>query len=153
MVPGDRIFCAFVEPLRPKDVFNDWPLHATIIPWFRTDMDDRELVRELRDRLGRLSPFRAVMGGEAKFGRRRKSVTLVQTPTPLTTIEHEARDLLHELGAWIVDESIKQRRDYRPHITAQRSGRLHAGDSFDVRAIYIVEQKGDHKQVTSRIDI
>jgi 2'-5' RNA ligase len=153
MTPGDRIFCLLIEPKQASETFSDWPLHLTIIPWFRTGTASEQLAAELHQRLGELQPFDVVVDGEAKFGARKRLVNLVAEPTPLHFIEHAARGLLHKLDAWLVDESTRQRRPFRPHVTEQASGRLHTGDSFRVEALYFVEQKGDYKEIVSKIQL
>jgi 2'-5' RNA ligase len=151
MVPGDRLFCAFVDSREAGDTFSDWPLHLTIVPWFRTATSSEELGGELRRRLQWLGPFQVVVEGEAKFGAKRRLVSLVAEPTPLRSIEHEVREMLHEHAAWLVDETTRVRRPFRPHVTAQRSGRLQDGDAFMCEALYIVEQKGGYKEVVNKI--
>jgi 2'-5' RNA ligase len=153
MIPGDRLLCLFVEDKRSGDTFSEWPLHLTLVPWFRTDVRSEDLGRKLRERLGKLKPFDVIIEGEANFGARRRLVSLVAEPTLLHTVEHEARDLLHEVGAWMVDETTKKRRQFRPHVTAQKSGRLHVGDSFSCGSIYIVGQLGGRKEIMEKITV
>jgi len=37
MVPGDKLICLFIDDYSIGDKFSEWPLHITIIPWFRKD--------------------------------------------------------------------------------------------------------------------
>jgi 2'-5' RNA ligase len=153
MLPGDRLFCSFVEPRPVGDTFAAWPLHITVVPWFRTELPNSELCGRLSQRLQTISAFTVRVAGEDMFGGGRRLVSLIAEPTPLHDIEREARDLLHQAGAWLVDETTKLRRPYRPHVTAQVAGRLHESDSFDCDALYIVQQKGDHKEVVEKLPL
>lgn len=154
MIPGDRLFCALVENMHVGDMFTDWPLHVTIVPWFRADTTSEDLGRELSRRLTDLAPFVVSVAGETRMGHRgRRKVNLIVTPTPLQTIEKEARALLHEKSAWIVDETTRRQRPFVPHVTHQKSGRLQEGDTFVCNSVYIVEQKGDCKEIVSRIEV
>lgn len=153
MVPGDRLFCAFVDNQLPGDTFIEWPLHITIVPWFRTNAPSDDLGRTLRQRLDGLEPFLVTVGREEKFGHKRKTVNRIVVPSPFENIEEQARQLLHERKAWMVDETTKLRRRFMPHITELKAGRAHEGDSFMVDSLYIIEQKGGAKEVAGRIDL
>ncbi|MDB5181616.1 MAG: hypothetical protein JWP13_379 [Candidatus Saccharibacteria bacterium] len=152
MVPGDRLFCIFLEPYTANYTFKDWPLHITIVPWFRTDISAEELGMEVDESLDEVEPFMVRVGVEARFGHRgRKLVNLIDLPSPLETIEKQIRDILHAHHAWLVDETTKKHRAFRPHVTTQKSGRLHEGNTFRCDSLYIVEQKGEYKEIVSRI--
>jgi 2'-5' RNA ligase len=154
MVPGDRLLCAFVENRKAADTFKDWPLHITIVPWFRAGVSNKQLSDELNSGLKDVHPFTVNVDGEAKFGYRgRKLVHLIETPSPLEAVEQKARELLHRHDAWIVDETTKIRRPFRPHVTSQKSGGLQGGDTFVCDALYIIEQKGDYKEIMSKINL
>ena len=144
MQPGDRLVCVFVS--EPPLEFKDWPLHVTVVPWFRTDLTSAELADELQSRLSGYKGFQAVMGDEAAFGHH-KTVNLVAQPTPLIEIEEQVRTALKQHHAWLVDETTKRGREYRPHVTAQKTGRLYRGDCFVVNKLYIIEQKGGLKKI------
>ncbi|HSH18260.1 MAG TPA: 2'-5' RNA ligase family protein [Candidatus Saccharimonadales bacterium] len=155
MLPGDRLLCVFLDERPAGDSFTDWPLHITIVPWFRTAVPTNELTAHMKERLNSVTPFTFIVGGEAGFGfKGRKLVNLVEQPSPLDTIERQTRNLLHEHEAWLVDETTKKRRSFRPHVTVQKSGRVHEGDTFLCNALYIVEQKGGgHKEISARIEL
>lgn len=150
MQPGDRLICAFVKPLTPGAEFKLWPLHVTIVPWFRVEISLDRIAKEIGDALTEVQPFEAVVGGEAHFGRN-KLVNLVRQPTPLMEIEKKVRSVLKSHDAWIVDETTKRRRSYRPHVTEQKSERVHEGDSFLVNRFYVVEQLGGSKKVVELV--
>jgi len=154
MIPGDRLICAFIENRPNGDTFMEWPLHATIVPWFRLDMATSELATKIMQKLSAIEPFMVTVGGEAGFGHRgRKVVNLIETPSPLETIERLARRLLHDHDAWLVDETTKRQHGFRPHVTRQKSGRVQEGGTFTIENLYIVEQKGEYKEVVGRIDL
>lgn len=152
MLPADRLICTFLGNLPVGKTFKDWPLHVTVIPWFRTAVTSQALSRHIKQKLIPMVPFPLLVDGEAGFGYKgRKLVNLIAQPSPLDDIEREARNILHEHGAWIVDETTMQRRVFRPHVTAHKSGRAHEGDVYTCDALYIIEQKGDYKEIVSTI--
>src|SRR5690348_4767850 len=118
MVPGDRLVCVLLQPLEPGTAFHRWPLHITIVPWFRSTADTKALTESLRDALQSRAAFTIAANGAARFGRGgAKHVRLVKLPSPLMDIERVVRDLLHNRQAWLVDETTRVRREYKPHVT------------------------------------
>lgn len=152
MLPGDRLICAFVEPQTVGVQFRAWLLHVTVVPWFRLD-DPSDLVASgLARALTVLRPFAAVMGDEAMFGpRKNRRVRLVTQPTPFTQVEAKVRAYLHKKRALLVDETTKRPPEFRPHVTMQDGVSLKQGDAFQCNRLYIVEQKGQYKEVAGKV--
>ena len=152
MMPHDRLVVAFVRNHAVGDTFIDWPLHVTIVPWFRFDMTTNTLAKRLAEKLNDLQTFEVLMSAEALFGsRRNKLVNLVWLPSPIQIIEVRVRDFLKSQKAWVVDETTKRHEEYVPHVTAQKGSRIHEGDCFLVDRVYIVEQKDGYKEVTGEV--
>jgi 2'-5' RNA ligase len=150
MKPGDRLVCAFVEKFDPGYEFKEWPLHVTIVPWFRIEATSRELTRQFEQVITPMASFEIVIDGTARFGRN-KLVNLVLEPSPLTEVEKRVRGVLKERQAWLVDETTKRHHAFRPHVTTQKSARLNESDHFRCDRLYIVEQKGDHKLINTLV--
>src|SRR5437868_1391450 len=143
MQPGDRLICAFISPATIGTKFKDWPLHVTVVPWFRLDLGTAKLAKELEVHFIISKPFKIDVQAEAQLGyKQRKTVNLVAAPE-LMILEGQTRQFLHAQRAWIVDEADKTRRGFRPHVTHLEAGRLHEGESFLCDQLYIVEQKGN----------
>lgn len=154
MLPGDRLICAFLEGRTTGDIFTDWPLHITIIPWFRTDVSADDLTKEITDMLSGVAPFDMHIDGEAGFGYKgRKQVDLIALPSSLEAIERKCREILRGHDAWLVDETTKQRRPFRPHVTRQKNQRVHHGESYRCDVLYIVGQKGGCKEILVKIGL
>ena len=149
MRPGDRLVCAFVDSIHVGHEFTTWPLHVTIVPWFRNEIASEELAADINDYMD-TTVFHVEMGEEAKLGHG-KVGNWVQQPTPFTDIEPRVRAALKNHGSWLVDETTQKQRPYKPHVTAQKANRLHEGDKWQCDKLYIVEQKGDHKEVMAEI--
>jgi 2'-5' RNA ligase len=132
--------------------FVQWPLHVTVVPWFRCGMATGELCRGLAQVLEGIDAFDVTMAETANFGRGgRKPVRLVSQPTVLMDIERKVRSYLRDQGAWLADESTRARRSYRPHVTDQADEQLYEGDSFRCDRVSIIEQKGGLKTVMSEV--
>jgi hypothetical protein len=152
MQPGDRIICALLENQPVGTQFKHWFLHVTIVPWFRLGDPNQVIAEGLGRALATVAPFRAVGGQPASFRSRKNApVRLVQLPTPFMPIEQKVRSYLHHKRAWLVDETTKVRQGFRPHVTSQGEQQLQQSDTFWCDRLYIVEQKGDYKEIMSEI--
>ena len=152
MVPGDRLICAFVRPLELGDTFPQWPLHVTIVPWFRLQDHTDHIVQGLTEALYQIAPFTATADAPVMMGpRRNRPATLLAKPTPFQVIEQRVRTYFHKKRAWLVDETTKIRRPYRPHVTFQGNERLQSGETFACDRLYVIEQFGEKKAVVGEI--
>ncbi len=151
MRPGDRIICALVDNQAVGSQFKEWPLHITIVPWFRLTIASSELAALLKKSYIGSKQFTALVTDEAQFGyKKTKTVNLVEAPE-LKRLEGQTRRLLHTHRAWVVDEADKTRGRFRPHITVLKAGRMHQGDHFICDRLYIVSQHGDYKMIDAEI--
>ena len=153
MQPGDRHVCAFVDPVQVGHKFSKWLLHVTIVPWFRLPDSNEAVAEGLNEALKLIASFRAQVGEKARFGKKKRRVNLIKEPVTFTEIELKVRDYFHHKKAWLVDETTKRQRQFRPHITFQDDKHLNSGDEITVESIYIVEQKGQHKEVVAQITL
>lgn len=153
MLPGDRLVCVLVDPIDLGTTFRAWPLHVTVVPWFRAAMSNEEVLTGIGGVVRSFEPFNIAIDGEGHFGHRgSKLVNLVRLPTLLTRIERQVRCFLKEHDAWIVDETTKRIRPFKPHVTVQGGKRLTSGDSFTCRGLYLIEQQGGVKQVVGLVE-
>src|SRR5665647_80127 len=95
MLPGDRLICALVNNQPVGTVFKDWPLHITIVPWFRLDMSSSQLAERLQKHYIGSRAFQVTVENESQLGyKKRKLVNLVAAPE-LMKLEGQTRRLLH----------------------------------------------------------
>lgn len=135
-------------------IFKRWPLHVTIVPWFRTEVETRDLSMELKKLLSDMPALEVNIGKTTQFGYRKdKTVALVRLPSPLTKIERMVRHMLKSYRAWLADETTKSHRKYRPHVTDQADKRLRENEKFYCDRLYIIEQKGDYKEVVDKVKL
>jgi 2'-5' RNA ligase len=148
MLPGDRLVCAFVEPQEVGGQFTDWLLHVTIVPWFRLDEPSKQIATGLEKALTSIEYFEAEAAEIVKFGpKKNRPARLLQLPTPFTEVEQKIRNYFHKKRAWLVDETTKKPKEFRPHVTLQKTGELAQAQTFKVHKLYIIEQKGDYRQL------
>lgn len=149
MLPGDRLICTFVTEQSAGSIFTDWPLHITIVPWFRLDISSTQLAKQLKKHYIGSNTFKVNVLDKVQFGYRKPKVVNLVTAPELMKLEGQTRRLLHAHKAWVVDEADKTRHGFRPHVTVLSTGRVHEGDSFSCDRLYIVSQHGNFKQVDS----
>lgn len=154
MLPGDRLICTFVEPQTVGLQFKTWLLHVTIVPWFRLYEVTSIIVQGLGRAMYDIEPFDVMTGAEAYFGpRKNRSVRLLLPTEQLERIEMKVRDYLHKKRAFLVDETTKKPYRFRPHVTAQNGFLLPENARLRIDRLYIVEQKGDYKEIVSEIEL
>jgi 2'-5' RNA ligase len=154
MLPGDRLVCAFVEPPLAGTQFKTWMLHVTIVPWFRLDETAKAIGDGLERAMHEIKPVTVVTDEEALFGPRKNRPVRLLVPTDqLEQIEVKARNYLHKKRAFLIDETTKKPYRFRPHVTAQNGFLLPKGTSFFIDRLYIVEQKGDYKEIVSEVKL
>jgi 2'-5' RNA ligase len=141
----------FVNKQSVGATFKDWPLHVTIVPWFRLITPSSELASELREHYVGSKPFKINVLQEAQFGYKKKKVVNIVDASELRRLEGQTRRLLHSHKAWIVDEADKT-RNFHPHVTAQKTERVHDGDSFNCSCLYIVSQHGGFKHIDCEVN-
>jgi hypothetical protein len=152
MLPGDRLVCALVEPQTAGVQLRVWPLHVTIVPWFRLADSSDVIMKGLTRALRTTPSFEALVDGEAMFGiRKDRPVRLITQPTPFMQIETKVRTYLHKKHALLIDKTTKRRPEFRPHVTNQGETRLRLGDKFPCDRLYIVEQRGNYKEIVSEV--
>ncbi len=154
MQPGDRLICAFTMPFTVGYRFGDWPLHVTVIPWFRLDDGSDRIADGLKQAFAGVAPFSATTGREVRLGPHKDRPARVLEPAgALPALEGASRRYLHKKRAWLVDETTKSRRPYLPHVTYQDQARLSENQALNFDRLYIVEQKGDHKEIVAEMPL
>ena len=150
MLPGDRLLAILIKPVPAGSQFTAWPLHLTIVPWFRLELNSTVLARKLKQRLQTLRPFDILIGEQTIMGHH-KQVNLVKLPSPLLEIESQARALLKRYDSWLVDETTKRPRKFQPHITWQGEKHLMPGDHFLCSELDVISQQGTYKLIEAEM--
>jgi 2'-5' RNA ligase len=152
MLPGDRLVCVFVDEFKVGDIFSKWPLHVTIVPWFRLKASSDQLRRGLQKALRPIRPFRVEVGEVALFGPKKNRPAHLLEPSQLSDIEQRVRRYLQQKRSWLVDETTMKRRPFKAHITFQGDEHLEKGSIVPIDNLYIVKQHGNHKSVEAVVE-
>ena len=152
MQAGDRLAAILLHPLTTGARFQDWPLHITLVPWFRPANGTAELTVLLEAALGGIRPFEITVGKDAFFGYHgRKLVSLIQMDDSLALIERTIRRIIKDRGGWIADEKTRRKRTFYPHVTVQGMQRVHQEDHIFIDRFTMIEQEGSGKNVVGEV--
>jgi 2'-5' RNA ligase len=129
-------------PLAAGDEFTvaDWPLHVTLVEPFATELTAEAVAHVLGPIASGTSVVEAAAGDEAMFGRRRDvPVTLVRDAGELEALRKRAFEGLRTAGVHVdVDPS---RKEFRPHVTRKRHGRLRPGDRVELETLALIDMR------------
>ncbi|WP_336714349.1 2'-5' RNA ligase family protein [Arthrobacter sp. USHLN218] len=143
---GAFVVVVFVTPVARGLVFESsrWPLHITLAR-FDTKEPAADVAQRIGPALARGVGYPVKIGRDDRFGRNgRVRVSLVEPDARLQAL-HEA--LLDALGPEVhLLSPHHTRAGFRPHIS-HTVGRLHPGDTVDVRQACLVDMRpgGDHR--------
>lgn len=128
----------------------DWPLHVTLLPPFAIEVDAAAVAARLGRALLPPGPITAVAADDAWFGRRHSTLVTLLEPLPALVRLHErAVDAVSGLGArFRTPEHL--RSGYRPHVTAQRAGKVASGALLRLDQLALIDlqpRKGEPARV------
>lgn len=131
----DFLVVCMLESIEIGAQFTMWPLHMTIIPWFKADELEPVIVA-LSSVTAQHKPFTVEVGERAFFGPKGKlPVMMIENTQELQSIHQELLELILSEG-WTL-EGRYTGDNYTPHVT-QKGGRdAHGELRFD--ALYIAE--------------
>lgn len=146
-----RLVCAFVssQEVGERFKFTDWPLHATVVPWFRLKAPEEQFNSSLQETLTNQPAFTAHVSSQqrTRYGSRR--VTLLERNEWQSL--HEAVFSVVAQHAGVIATKLFIGTYYRPHVTFQRSGHLNPGEEFLCDNLYVVQREGGHREIVSKL--
>ena len=139
------------EPLRVGDGFavNEWPLHVTVLPNFRTQAATRDVARVLRSVFRTLGPVSATVGAEELFGPSGDLLVNVLTDyLPVQWLHEALLEALAREVKFILEVPEYARAGYRPHVTLTPSARATTGNRMIFRQLALVDMvpRGESKR-------
>lgn len=133
---GDRMIAGFVHPVQVGDTFTEWPLHVTIVSWFRTTLSTSQLDAVLAEAYKGVEPFVTTVGPEAYFGPLRSTlVNLITLPNQFTELFNRTMQVVNRHAIKMV---AKPHNPYRPHVTVHKHGRVHEGQTISCDRLYVI---------------
>jgi len=100
----------------------DWPLHVTLVPWFKVNDDKREsLLEALQTCAASKPPFGVHVGDEERFGAANDvPVNLLVEQAPVAQLHDELMAVVHQYGVQYHNNASAYsgvEQTYRAHIT------------------------------------
>ncbi|MGH7197035.1 MAG: 2'-5' RNA ligase family protein [Candidatus Saccharimonadales bacterium] len=124
------------------EVFQRWPLHITLVPWFSLSHDQRFELDEALRHIAERTPTFTVIGGEiAHFGPHRRQVRLLGDRA-LHELHGRLTKVVEHTGGQIIS-SAHIGEHYRPHITERDEG-VEEGEEVRVHGFQLVSKIGPH---------
>lgn len=111
------------EPLRVGGAFavDEWPLHVTVLPNFRTQAARRDVINVLQSVCRTLGPVSATVGGEELFGPSGDLLANVITDhLPVQQLHEALFEALTREVEFVLEMPEYTRAGYRPHVTLTR---------------------------------
>lgn len=130
-----------LHPLKEGTEFSmrDWPLHVTLSPRFSVDLEQPGILDALQHVARNHGAIKTVVKNDEHFGQdARVHVAMAERTEKLIELHNQLLDVLEVFGADF-DEPMYSRDGYRPHVTVQRSGRVHKGDELVIDSMSLVD--------------
>ena len=124
---------------------SEWPLHVTVIPWFRVPGAKRLAFFRAVERYAKSQPqFSVTVGADAAFGHNSDiPVNLIVEQEALRDLHEGLLDVLRQFGTINTNARAYIQGDYRAHITHHtKDGALHRllpGDRERIDSITIAQ--------------
>lgn len=147
----EYVVVALIHPMNMGDVFESWPLHMTLVPWFT--LDNKRLFMDDAQKLAkRYSRIDSVVGEVRQWGN--LSVNVLERTPRLHSLHIDLLQLVRSHGQLKVREQYTGEH-YTPHITHQKYTSVMKGEHVVISSIYLVEKSADSrlKKVIYRFDI
>jgi 2'-5' RNA ligase superfamily len=132
MLPGDRLIVAFLRPRTVDTAFERWPLHITIVPWFRSKVSTTELQQKLVEAYANIGPFSTSVGPEEQFGYHAAvTVNVLAIPNGFEHLQERTVKVLEELAIPVVAHHWDP-NDFRAHIHISRVNMWQKANRYSV---------------------
>jgi 2'-5' RNA ligase len=133
--PKEYMFAYLLDAHHPGDTFTVWPLHITLLPWFKLDVPLDEFKTELQRILNTTKSVSVKVGSERQFGRR--SVNLIESSAGLLALHELLLDYAKNNGEFTVNKQLVGEQ-FNPHITKNFGKNLATGKLVNVNRVYLI---------------
>jgi 2'-5' RNA ligase len=137
-VNHEYLLAVLLDPLEKGEQFVRWPLHITLIPWFRTALPERQILFDIQAVCEAFEPFGARGVSREQFGwRGTRAVTALASPD----LHDLHRALLERLknGPYQLQQDKHIGDSFQPHVTKKGNAELKPGHEIAVDRIYLVK--------------
>jgi 2'-5' RNA ligase len=138
----------FLKDLAPGTVFTPNELHLTLIPWFTTGTDDKQVKAEFLETFKGESKLFINLHQRLNFGNDQDIPVVLADATPqLLRLHHKSLRLFEALGAhWAVKNPYVD-EEYKPHIRERGDQELKSGTTIEATSISLISAKRQEDNV------
>lgn len=134
----EYLIAFMLEPMDKGDTFIRWPLHITLVPWFRTPNETAQIVYDISDAATKFKPISSRGIQRARFGWRRKVQVTALASSELHDLHRQLLSMLENKGYNLVDKKHTG-VSYQPHITKKGNAEFKPGHELIVDRIYLIK--------------
>lgn len=143
------LFALEVSPLKVGGIYNELPLHCTLMHRFCTELEASVLASKVHDLFSHAQPIELIVHKRSLLGPKQVAVSEI-VPTPgLLDVHTRLHDLLIGLEAeYTAPEWVGE--GYRAHVTEREHAMLEVGAHHLSKAVYLIEVKvpgHDHQRL------
>jgi 2'-5' RNA ligase len=131
-------------------LYENWPLHVTLVNNFSSEADPANLLRLLRDACINQNVITVSGKSMEKFGVNKDvSVTVLESTSEFETLRTNLLTALKDL----TKPFGHQYESYRPHVADRHYRKIAIGEQVKIESISLVELIGNERQVISTIPL
>lgn len=143
------LFALEVTPLHVGDIYDELPLHCTLMHRFWSDLEPEELAAKVSDFFKKTRHVTLKPHERLLLGPKQVPVSELELTDELKRLHMGLYEILNDLGVeytapeWVGD-------GYRAHVTERENARLEVGSEQNSNAVYLIEVNvpgHDHKRL------
>jgi hypothetical protein len=143
------LFALEVIPMSVGDIYEELPLHCTLMHRFWSELEPEVLANKVYDFLKEVKPITLKPYERLLLGPKQVPVSELELTDEFKHLHMGLYELLNDLGVvYTAPEWVGER--YRAHVTERENARLEVGSEQDSNAVYLIEvevPKYDHKRL------
>lgn len=143
------LFALEIAPLSVGQVYEELPLHCTLMHRFWTDLSPEQLADHVQEIFAGMSRIDLIVEEKQRLGPKQVTASKLMPTAELIRLHMKLYETLNSLSVtYTAPEWVGE--GYTPHATDRVDSQLEAGESHLSGAVYLVEVKVpglDHKRI------
>lgn len=134
----EYLLAFILEPLEKGSQFIAWPLHITLVPWFRTAHKEAQILYDTKTAVEQFEPFTVRGVQRAQFGWR-GSVAVTAVASPALHDLHRALLGTLERGQYQLMNTRHMGDSFQPHVTKKGNVEFKPGHELLLDRVYLIK--------------
>lgn len=143
------LFALEVKPMKVGDIYEELPLHCTLMHRFWSELTSAVLADKIKDLFKEIRPIVLKPHERLLLGPKKVPVSELELTDGLKSLHMRLYDFLNDLGVeYTAPEWVG--KGYRAHVTERENAHLEVGSQQTSSAIYLIEVKvpgHDHRRL------